>query len=174
MSCDRNQILAEHLPTLLRFARSLTRDVSAADDLVQDVVVRALERHHHFDEQRSYSSWLLTLTHNLFVDGWRRSRLRQHAQTALETNATFRMQPTQEHTADLKSALRKFERLPIDQRAVMHLVVIDGASYAETADILGVPVGTVMSRLSRARETMRRENEAPLGSHLKLVSDRDA
>ena len=174
MSDDPHQALPEHLPALLRFARSLTRDVSAADDLVQDVVVRALERRHRFDGQRSYRSWLLALTHNLFVDGWRRARVRQNAQSELQSRATDGMEPSQEHATDLRAALRNFEALPVDQRAVMHLVVVGGASYAETADILGIPVGTVMSRLSRARETLRRAPETPGAPHLKLVSNRDA
>ena len=172
MTDDRPSDLAESLPAVLRFARSLTRAVNAADDLVQDTVVRALERRHQYDETRSYRAWLLTLTHNLFVDGWRRGQVRRKAQTRLESVARS-AEPNQEHAAILQQTLRAFDTLPSDQRAVLHLVVVEGASYAEAAAILDVPVGTVMSRLSRARLALR--NPAPPASagHLKLVSVRN-
>lgn len=174
MTDDRRQTLAEALPALLRFARSLTRDPTAADDLVQDAIVRALERQHLFDHQRSYKAWLLTLTHNLFVDGWRRTRVRQRAQPELQARAVLESQPSQEHAAILRETLQAFDTLPNEQRAVLHLVVVEGAAYAEAAEILGVPVGTVMSRLSRARHALRNPAPAVTAGHLKLVSDRDA
>jgi len=174
MTDDRRQTLTENLPALLRFARSLTRDPSAADDLVQDAIVRALERQHLFDEQRSYKAWLLTLTHNLFVDGWRRTRARQKAQPELEARALIQSQPSQEHAVILKETLKAFDTLPQEQRAVLHLVVVEGSPYAEAAGILGVPVGTVMSRLSRARLALRNPRPATAAGHLRLVSDRDA
>ena len=174
MTDQRRQILAENLPALLRFARSLTRDPSIADDLVQDTVVRALERQHQFDEQRSYRAWLLTLTHNLFVDGWRRTRVRQRAHPELEARAAIQSQPNQEHSAILRDTLRAFDTLPQEQRAVLHLVVVEGSSYAEAAGVLGIPVGTVMSRLSRARLALRDPKPTPAVGHLRLVSDRDA
>lgn len=167
--------LTETLPALLRFARSLTRDPSAAEDLVHDVVVRALERQHLYDAQRSYKSWLLTLTHNLFIDGWRRTRARQRVQPQIQAWANKDIEPNQEHAAILRDTLNAFGTLPQDQRAVLHLVTVEGASYAEAADILGVPVGTVMSRLNRARLALREPKQRPLvAGHLKLVSDRDA
>jgi RNA polymerase sigma-70 factor (ECF subfamily) len=174
MTDARTQALIETLPAMLRFARSLTRDPSAADDLVQDVVVRALERHHRFDESRSYRAWLLALTHNLFIDGWRRGRVRDRAGAALAASAEAWAEPNQEHAVILGETLRAFEALPGDQRAVLHLVVVEGASYAEAAEILGAPIGTVMSRLSRARLALRTPVSSPSANHLKLVSDRDA
>lgn len=174
MTERRHQTLAEQLPVLLRFARSLTRDPTAADDLVQDVLVRALERQHLFDEQRSYRTWLLSLTHNLFVDGWRRAQARTRGQPELEARSAAFSQPAQEHAAILKDTLRAFEILPPDQRAVLHLVVVEGASYAVAAEILDVPVGTIMSRLSRARESLRNPKPVPATGHIRLVSDRDA
>lgn len=174
MTDRRHPSLTETLPVLLRFARSLTRDATAADDLVQDVVVRALERQDLFDEQRSYRTWLLTLTHNLFVDGWRRAQARTRSQPELEARSVAFTEPPQEQAAILKDTLRAFEILPPDQRAVLHLVVVEGASYAEAAEILDVPVGTIMSRLSRARERLRNPKPVPSTGHLRLVSDRDA
>jgi RNA polymerase sigma-70 factor (ECF subfamily) len=173
MTDDRRHDLAESLPALLRFARSLTRDPNAADDLVQDTVVRALERHHHFDETRSYRAWLLTLTHNLFVDGWRRTQVQKKARPALEVRVGAEVEPNQEHSTILQQTLRAFETLPADQRSVLHLVVVEGASYAEASTILNVPVGTIMSRLSRARAALRNPAPADTAGHLKLVSVRD-
>lgn len=173
MTDDRHQALADNLPVLLRFARSLTRDLTAADDLVQDTVVRALERHSQFDGRRKYRTWLLALSHNLFVDGWRRTKVLQRIQPHIEASSADSIQPVQEHAAILRETLRTFDSLPEDQRAVLHLVVVEGSSYADAAEILGVPVGTIMSRLSRARQTLRNPRPVPRAGHLKLVSDRD-
>jgi RNA polymerase sigma-70 factor (ECF subfamily) len=164
--------LTEHLPAMLRFARSLTRDATAADDLVQDAVVRAIERRDRFLPDRDYRSWLLAITHNLFIDGWRRDPKRR-VDPLDETARSGWSEPTQEHTVELRATLRAFEQLPDEQRAVLHLVVIEGASYLEAAAVMGVPVGTVMSRLSRARENLRRVTTAPLAGHLRLVSNRN-
>lgn len=172
MTDDRRPDLAESLPAVLRFARSLTRDASAADDLVQDTVVRALERRHQYDETRSYRAWLMTLAHNLFVDGWRRGQVRRKAQPRLES-VSRSIEPNQEHAAILQQTLRAFDSLAADQRAVLHLVVVEGASYAEAAAILDIPVGTVMSRLSRARLALRNPVPSVSAGHLKLVSVRN-
>lgn len=166
--------LADQLPALLRFARSLTRDAVAADDLVQDAVVRALERHDRFDPSRDYRAWLFTLTHNLFVDGWRRRRVHDGAVAALTPGRAAGAEPNQEHAVMLRQTLQAFDALPAEQRAVMHLVVVEGASYAEAADILGVAIGTIMSRLSRARQALREPAAAQSTGHLRLVIDRDA
>ena len=174
MNRDRTDDLTASLPALLRFARSLTRDPTAADDLVQDAVVRALERDGRFDSNRSYQSWLLALTHNLFIDGWRRQRVRDRHRVEVADAAFDRVEPSQEQSAMLNEVLRAFEALSTEQRAVMHLVVIEGASYAEAADILDVPVGTVMSRLSRARQGLRAPPQPVSKAHVRLVSDRDA
>ncbi len=172
MTARSQTSLSEHLPAMLRFARSLTRDATAADDLVQDAVIRAIERRDRFMPDRDYRSWLLTITHNLFIDGWRREQVRRAAQAELQERPAW-AEPTQEHAVDLQSTLRAFEDLPAEQRAVMHLVVMEGASYLEAAAVLDIPVGTVMSRLSRARETLRRATTPPSTGHLRLVSDRD-
>lgn len=174
MKSDRTTDLTANLPAMLRFARSLTRDPVAADDLVQDAVVRALERGERFDTERSYQAWLLTLTHNLFIDGWRRQRVRDRHRAETAGFAFDRVEPSQEQAAILNETLRAFEGLSTEQRAVMHLVVIEGVSYAEAADILGVPVGTVMSRLSRARQELRAPSRTVSKAHVRLVSDRDA
>jgi RNA polymerase sigma-70 factor (ECF subfamily) len=171
MRSERATDLTDSLPALLRFARSLTRDAAAADDLVQDVMVRALERGSRFDGERSYQSWLLTMTHNLFIDGWRRQQVRDRHR--VESVTLDRTEPSQEHAAILAETLRAFEGLSGEQRAIMHLVVIEGVSYADAANILGVAVGTVMSRLSRARQDLRSSTSSAPKTYVRLVSDRD-
>ncbi len=173
MNPARAQALTEHLPAMLRFARSLTRDPHAADDLVQDVVVRALERDDRFDPGRSYLSWLLAVTHNLFVDGWRRGRRRDAATPGLAATASPWMEAGQETAVILRETLQSFEALPPDQRAVLHLVVVEGLSYGEAAEVLGVPTGTVMSRLSRGRSALRNPPVGRVTPPLRLVSDRN-
>ena len=174
MNRDRTDDLTASLPALLRFARSLTPAPTAAHHLVQDAVVRALERDVRFDTNRSYQSWLLALTHNLFIDGWRRQRVWDRHRVEVADAAFDRVEPSQEQSAMLNEVLRAFEALSTEQRAVMHLVVIEGASYAEAADILNVPVGTVMSRLSRARQGLKVPPQPVSKAHVRLVSDRDA
>lgn len=174
MKGDWTNDLTANLPAMLRFARSLTRDPVAADDLVQDAVVRALEHDHRFDMDRNYQAWLLTVTHNLFVDGWRRQRVRDRHRLETAGVAFDRIEPSQEQAAILNETLRAFEGLPTEQRAVMHLVVIEGLSYAEAADVLDVPAGTVMSRLSRARQALRAPPRSVSNPSVRLVSDRDA
>lgn len=166
--------LTDSLPAMLRFARALTRDAAAADDLVQDAVVRAIERRDRYDPGRDLSAWLLTVVHNLFVDGWRREKRGQVMKDSF--GGPSQAAPAQEHAAALGQALRAFQALPDDQRAVMHLVVVEGLSYGETASLLNIPAGTVMSRLSRARRALREprvQAARPFAPHLSLVSDRD-
>jgi len=170
----RSLALADNLPALLRFAQSLTRDASAAEDLVQDTIVRALERHDRFDASRNYRTWLFALTHNLFVDGLRRRRVQDSAVSSMILAREAEAEPNQEHAAMLRETLKAFEALPLEQRAVLHLVVIEGGSYSEVAEILGTPIGTVMSRLSRARQSLRSPATPKAAGHLKLVSNHDA
>ncbi len=168
--------VAPHLPAMRRFARSLTRDASTADDLVHDAVVRAIEQGARFRPEAELRPWLMAITHNLFIDGWRKDRRRAAANAELMEGESA-APPSQETAAELSSALRAFDALPDEQKAVMHLVAIEGLSYAEAAQALDVPVGTVMSRLSRAREAMRalraKGTAKPEAPQLRLVRGRD-
>jgi RNA polymerase sigma-70 factor (ECF subfamily) len=145
-------------PRLRRHARGLTRDVAAADDLVQDTLERALRYRWRFrlragarwgDGADGLLSWLLTLMHRLRLNGVRRADL-VVAADALPDVAAPASDPGLRH--DLARAL---EALPEAQRAVLLLVSLEQFSYQEAARVLDVPVGTVMSRLARARERMR-------------------
>ena len=138
------------IPALRRYARALTRDREAADDLVQDTLVRALrsERLFHGGEIRS---WLFTILTNLNRNRLRSlSRRPQHAPLE-DTDATDVAGPE----AGGRDIARALASLGEDQRAALLLVVLEGLSYREVADVQGVPIGTVMSRLARARAQIK-------------------
>ena len=144
------------LGPLRRYARSLTRDETQAEDLVQDTLVRAYERRGSFRPGGNLRGWLLSILHNTFIDHRRRHmaefrRLEQAAAVA-ETAAP----PEQESRVRLQQVQAAFLSLPDEQRAALHLVAIEGLSYQEAANALKIPVGTLMSRLGRARAALAR------------------
>jgi RNA polymerase sigma-70 factor (ECF subfamily) len=134
------------VPALRRYARALTRDAELADDLVQDTLVRALRSEHLF-HGGDIRSWLYTILTNL-----NRNRLRSLARrptiTALDDNDAPDMAGPEAGGRDIERALAA---LVEDQRTALLLVVLEGLTYREVADVQGVPIGTVMSRLARAR-----------------------
>jgi RNA polymerase sigma factor (sigma-70 family) len=149
-----SQSLVGHIPDLRRYARSLTGDAWAADDLVQDTLERACERWQLWSAGSDLRAWLFTLMHNLFVDGARRA-LRQAGQHVdLDDVLSDLPAPADgpEHAIDLQRCLL---RLPPEQREVLLLVTLQDLRYEDVARITGVPMGTVMSRLSRARSRLR-------------------
>ena len=149
--------LALQLPTLLpklwRFAFRLTRHREDAQDLVQRSCVRALERRHQWDPETPALPWLYTILHSIWLNELNARRLR--VTESLEVDGAH--QQVESGAADPPDSLHyrqvigAVEALPSAQRAVMLLVAVEGFSYREASDVLGVPVGTVMSRLSRAR-----------------------
>lgn len=144
-------LLIEEIPALRRYARALCRDLSQADDLVQECLARAVSRRKLWIGSRGIRPWLFTMLHNIFVNDLRRgpgARLADDADRHLRATAS-------EQDADLLCALSDFEQalyqLSEEQREVLLLVGLEQMSYREVAKVTGVPVGTVMSRLSRAR-----------------------
>ena len=147
--------LESHIPALRRFAWSLTRDQDKADDLVQDTLLTAISRWAQLRNPGSVRPWLFQILYNAFRAGFRR-RHGEELPMPLDTNAQH--PATIESPEDkilLRSTLRGLARLPEDQRAVLELVAIEGLSYEEVSRIVDAPLGTVMSRLSRAREKLR-------------------
>jgi RNA polymerase sigma-70 factor, ECF subfamily len=138
------------IPALRRYARALTRDAETADDLVQDTLVRALRSEHLF-HGGDVRSWLYTILTNL-----NRNRLRSLARrpvlTPIGANDAADMAGPEAGTRDIGRAL---SGLVEDQRAALLLVVLEGLTYREVAEVQGVPVGTVMSRLARARAQIK-------------------
>jgi len=153
---DKQQAVVAEIPKLRRFARALVGNAATADDLVQDCLERALGRLHLWQEKTNMRAWLFTILRNLHINQIRHSA-RRPAETPFDDlnelpNGTAPAQGQQLMIRDLGQAL---EKLPDQQREVILLVGLENMSYKETADILDVPVGTVMSRLSRGRETLR-------------------
>ena len=155
MTAIHRSIEAE-IPRLRRYARALTRDVAAADDLVQDCLTRALGKLHLWQEGTDLRAWLFTILHNQYVNQVRRA-VREGAAVALsETEPLLTRAPHQGKRLELRDLERAIAKLPGEQRAVILLVGLEGMRYEEVAEILDVPIGTVRSRLSRGREALRR------------------
>lgn len=151
----------ELLQRLRRFALWLTREPSSADDLVQGTVERALSRSGQQREAEALRAWLFTILYRLFLDGKRRERL--HGRwLAWFGGGQASSEPIGANTEDIilaQADLRAFAQLTAEQRALLLLVSIEGLSYKEAAQALGIPIGTVMSRLSRARAALRELTE---------------
>ena len=146
--------LVGHIADLRRYARSLTGDAWAADDLVQDTLERACDRWQLWSAGSDLRAWLFTLMHNLFVDGARRALRQQGPRIDVEEAGDELAAPAGalDEALDLQRCLL---RLPPEQREVLLLVTLQDLSYEDVARVTGVPVGTVMSRLSRARARLR-------------------
>ncbi len=143
------------VPALRRYARALTRDVDRADDLVQDCLERAIRKRGLFHPTGPLQAWLFRILVNLWRNSLRSERRRgEHvAYDALVIEPSI---PAPQHgRLALGEMNRALDKLPDDQRETLLLVVLEGVSYEEAAAILGIPIGTVMSRLSRARATLR-------------------
>ena len=146
--------IREHIPRLRRYARALTGNREAADDLVQDTLERTIARSALFRPGSDPRPWLFTIMHNIFVNQVRSAAVRKTTQLDQAV-----VEPVAADTATYGLVARDIERalqfVPAEQREVILLVGLEDFSYAETARILGIPVGTVMSRLSRGRERLR-------------------
>ncbi len=165
---DHESQIAQHIPRLRRYARALTGDRSAADDLVQDTLERALSRFHLWRQGSDLRAWLFTIMHNIYVNQTR-SRMRHPHETLDEpsADALAAHEPDWGELRDIDDAL---SRLPGEQRAVLLLVGLEQFTYEEAAQVLDIPLGTVMSRLSRGRERLRLLLEGGAGSTtLKVV-----
>jgi RNA polymerase sigma factor (sigma-70 family) len=152
------------IPALRRYASALLRDRQEVDDLVHDCLVRALDRLHTHREDAELRPWLFTIMHNLFISRIRRIRRRGTTEPIEAADlAALGQRASQEDPLHRQDLMRALAELPDDQRSVLLLVAVEDLPYAETARVLGVPIGTVMSRLSRAREKLRRSmgEEAP-------------
>ena len=149
---DSGAILAE-IPRLRRYARALLGDRAAADDLVQDTLERAWSRLHQWRAGSDMRAWLFGIMHNLRVDQIRRPRLSTQSIDADEFELPTR--PTQTDALELRDLESALGHLADEQREILLLVALEEMSYADIASTLGIPIGTVMSRLSRGRERLR-------------------
>ena len=157
------------IPALRRYARALVRHRSNADDLVQDCLERAVSR---WSQRRDgdVRAWLFAILHNLAIDQFRRSAAQARHVSIDETDEDhFGEAAVQEQKLMHRDVLNKLARLPEDQRAVLLLVAVEDLSYSDAAKVLGIPVGTVMSRLSRARERLQQLIEGTVDTPTNVV-----
>src|ERR1017187_7498991 len=143
------------LPHLRAFARSLTGNRDRADDLVQDAVLRALTAASQFTPGTNFKAWIFTILRNLYFNEFRRNRtiMRPLEAADLEVYATA---PAQQAGLEFDDFRRAFKTLPAEQREALVLVGADGFRYEEAAAICGCPIGTIKSRVARARSEIKR------------------
>jgi RNA polymerase sigma-70 factor, ECF subfamily len=160
MSDDMMLLVEPLIPALRRYARALLRDAAAADDLVQDSLERVIGRWHQRRADGNARAWVFTILHNLALNRLKQ-KARRGAHLAIEDagEAELVSPASQEDGLRHRDLLRGLQRLTEDQRSVLLLVSVEGLSYAEVAHVLDIPLGTVMSRLSRARESLSQAME---------------
>ena len=146
-------LVIEQLPGLRRYARALTGDAWAADDLVQDTLERACAKWQLWVTGSDLRAWLFTLMHNIYVNQRRAAKVALNSVNIDDVEGD--LQAPVSSSDDRLDLTHCLQRLPADQRAVLLLVAVEDMSYEEAAKVLGIPMGTVMSRLSRARSRLR-------------------
>ncbi len=152
---DMMALVEPLIPSLRRYARSLLRNQVTADDLVQDCLERVISRWHQRRADGDARTWVFTILHNLAINRLKQQTRRGvHITVEAAGEAAFQTPPTQEDRLHHRAVVEALSCLPDDQRSVLLLVSIENLSYAETAAVLGIPLGTVMSRLSRARHRL--------------------
>ena len=155
---DIRDELMDHVPRLRRYARALIHNQELADDLVQDTLERALARIGHFEAGTDLRAWLFTVMHNVFANQMRKASSRA-AHVSVDDDSVaeseFAVPAGQMRSLEMRDLDFALQRLPAEQREVVLLVGLEEMSYADVALTLGIPIGTVMSRLSRGRERLR-------------------
>ncbi len=155
MASTMERLIEPVVPALRRYAWALSHDRTAADDLVQDCLERAVSRWHQRRNDEDVRPWLFAILHNLAITRLRRMASRpRHVALDDVGEAAFAVDAPQEDRLRYRDLLAGLAQLSEDQRAVLLLVAVEELSYADVASVLGVPVGTVMSRLSRARDRL--------------------
>ena len=143
-------LIAQQIPRLRRYARVLSGNSARADDLVQDTLERSWSRRHLWRVGSDVRAWLFTIMHNVHLN-----RIRRREHDALDDGFEPPCPPLQEQQIEMRDLHRALARLSADQREILLLVAVEEMRYADIAEILNLPIGTVMSRLSRARERLR-------------------
>ena len=166
---DTDRLIATEIPRLRRYARALTGDRTAADDLVQDCLERAWSRFHMWRRGSNLRAWLFTIMHNIYANDARRRTRRPVVVPLSEAVSPPSVPPTQDQGIEVANLDAALSRLPEDQRAAVLLVGLEELSYLEAAAALGIPAGTLMSRLHRGRERLRGLTSGAPGESLKRV-----
>ena len=151
----RSNLIAE-IPHLRRFARSLCGDASLADDLVQDCIERALKKSHLYDATKPLRAWLYAVLRNIHVSNWR-SNVKHTSSKNIDDlqDGEGATRPEQEDNFSTSVITEALDKLPVQQREVLVLISLEEVSYKQASEIIGVPIGTIMSRLSRARSLLK-------------------
>jgi RNA polymerase sigma-70 factor (ECF subfamily) len=142
------------LPRLRRYALSLTGKAADADDLVQDTIVRALRSIDQWQPGTQLDRWMFRITKNLWLDNMRANQVRRRVASTEPPPEPVDGERAIQSRMELDATRRALQDLPEEQRLVVALVLIDGMSYRDAADVLEVPIGTVTSRLARARAAL--------------------
>ena len=169
---DFGSLVEAQIPRLRRYARALTRDVVRADDLVQSCLLRAVAKQHLWQPGTDLRAWLFTLLHNQHVNDVRRS-VREGSNVSIEGAApVLTIQPNAIDVLQLRDLEKALGQLAQEQRQVILLIGMEGMTYEDAASLLGVPIGTVRSRLSRGRDQLR--NLMGMGDEISGEPVRDA
>ena len=153
--------IEERIPMLQRYALSLARDKTLADDVVQTTLERAIRKHHLFKSGTNLSGWLATILHNEFINTIRRRSRRGDPVPIEDWQEAVSSNPGQDHALEFNDLNDAFASLSESDREVLVLIGIEGRSYQFVADKLGVALGTVKSRLHRARAKLRKSLNGP-------------
>jgi RNA polymerase sigma-70 factor (ECF subfamily) len=153
---ETEQLIAQQIPRLRRYARALVGDPVRADDLVQESLLRGLSRSHLWQPGTDIRAWMFTILHNLHINHQRQRRVRAEQQELPEDHPDLIRPPNQERGLEMRDLARALQQLPDPQRQVVLLVGLEGMNYKQVAAVLDIPIGTVMSRLHRGREALRR------------------
>lgn len=148
------KLIEPQIPALRRYAFALVRSHEAADDLVQDCLERALSRWYLRRQNGDLRAWLFTMLRNLYINAYHRQQ-RRGFHVALDEATVPTVAPNQTNQLEVRDVLSALDNLPEDHKSILLLIGVEDLSYEETAKVLGVPIGTVMSRLSRARQSLR-------------------
>lgn len=158
-----------HVGALRRYARALVGNQADADDLVQECITRVLAHMRAWREVRDLRAYMFTTLHNVFVDSGRRRRT-AGAEVPIEDAVGRLVAPANQTVRlEVRDMMTALGQLPKEQREVVLLVGLEGMSYGEAAQVLGVPIGTVMSRLSRGREALRQLTTHGKTARLRVV-----
>jgi RNA polymerase sigma-70 factor (ECF subfamily) len=162
--------LPHHVASLRRYALALTGSRYEAEDLVQETLTRAIGAAHGFRKGGNLRGWLFSIMHNAFISS---VRSRRAAEQELDDNLPeLRQPPRQLDRLEVRDALAALSRLPEAQRAAVVLIALEDFSYAEAARVLEIPIGTLMSRLARGREALRRAMSEEQSPRLHIVGDK--
>ena len=165
---DAKWLIAQQIPRLRRYALSLTGNAEEADDLVQDCLERAIRKNHLWHRHGSIRGWLYKILYRIFLNQAAQRNARRRSVQIDETVATLGEPARQELQLVCKDITAAMQHLPVEQRAAIALTAVDGLSYDEAAGILGIPVGTLRSRLFRGREMLRDLYVAPAKQQVSL------